>query len=183
MINKSKHDGEIVDTYMSCGCRVSCGIKARSDALASNERKLGAVVVLFDEDGNILLQKRTGTRSFTGKWDFTAGGGAKSGENSKDAVLREFKEETGLDYDLIIDEPFAVGRTADWLIVYYAQIVNRAKFAKCETMKSDEVSEFQWFSFLEYERLRVTGKFRDDVCRSVHTAVVDIYSEIKGGIK
>ena len=71
---------------------------------------------------------------------FTAGGGAKSGENSKDAVLREFKEETGLDCDLIIDEPFAVGRTADWLIVYYAQVVNRAKFAKCETMNSDEVS-------------------------------------------
>lgn len=174
----SKHGLELVDTYTLCGRAVTRGKRVRSDLLGCNERKLGAVIILFDEEGNLLLQKRTGTRKFSGKWDFTAGGGAQCGETSKEAVQREFKEETGLNFELSIDEPIAVCRDKDWLIVYYAQIVERGLLAEYGKMNSEEVSEFKWVSVDEFDRLCASGEFRGDIKKGVCDALHEIHCEL-----
>ncbi len=133
------------------------------------------MIILFDEAGNMLIQKRTGTRSYSGKWDFTAGGGAQTGESSKDTVKREFKEETGLDYVIEVNEPIASCRNKDWLVTYYAQVVNRKEFESSGSPHSDEVSEFKWVSIPEFEAMCSMGEFRDDVKRSLRIALGDIY--------
>lgn len=173
-----KHSEEMVDTYDILGHVVTRGVYSREDALKAGQLLLGAVIILFDEAGNMLIQKRTGTRSYSGKWDFTAGGGAQTGESSKDTVKREFKEETGLDYVIEVNEPIASCRNKDWLVTYYAQVVNRKEFESSGSPHSDEVSEFKWVSIPEFEAMCSMGEFRDDVKHSLRIALGDIYESL-----
>lgn len=50
-------------------------------------------------DGTYLLMKRDLRKSFGGMWEATAGGSALIGENPLQCVLRELKEETGINAD------------------------------------------------------------------------------------
>ena len=57
----------------------------------------GAVVVVFNAMGKTLIVRRhAGDRWMPGKWALV-GGKLEEGESSCDAVIREAKEETGLD--------------------------------------------------------------------------------------
>lgn len=53
-------------------------------------------VLVFDEDGRLLLQKRSRTKDVApGKWDTSVGGHVSPGENIEDAARREMQEELG----------------------------------------------------------------------------------------
>lgn len=58
---------------------------------------LGAVV---RTDGKFLITKRAMDKAWAPGWWEISGGAAMAGESSKDAVVREIKEETGLDVTL-----------------------------------------------------------------------------------
>ena len=59
-------------------------------------------VFVFDESGNILLQKRSQTMlSYPGLWDQSAAGHVDIGEAYKDAAKRELYEELGLELNLV----------------------------------------------------------------------------------
>jgi len=63
------------------------------------EKPYGLTVraVIYDESGRILLLKRSmRSRNYPGKWEFP-GGKVDPGERFDRAILREVKEETGLD--------------------------------------------------------------------------------------
>ncbi|MCD7826122.1 MAG: NUDIX domain-containing protein [Clostridiaceae bacterium] len=61
------------------------------------EYHLSVLGVLRRSDGKFLITKRAGTKEWAPGWWEVSGGAALAGEDSKDAVLREIKEETGLD--------------------------------------------------------------------------------------
>lgn len=54
-------------------------------------------VLIFDKEGNMLLQKRSMKKSFCpGYWSTAVGGHVQSGETYEVAALREFEEELGV---------------------------------------------------------------------------------------
>lgn len=74
----------------------------------SNKKKhLAAVAVIFDQKGQVLLVKRNEPRATHahGKWSFP-GGGIEFGEHPRETVVREVREEIGLEIQLLSDEPF-----------------------------------------------------------------------------
>ena len=59
------------------------------------EYGLVVCVWVYDGEGNILLTRRAPGKSFAGTWE-NSGGAALAGETSRQAIVRELFEETGL---------------------------------------------------------------------------------------
>ena len=57
---------------------------------------LVVAVVLIDRDGRVLLSQRPSGKSMTGLWEFP-GGKVENGEVPEEALIRELKEELGID--------------------------------------------------------------------------------------
>ena len=57
---------------------------------------LVAAVVLIDADGRVLLAERPAGKAMAGLWEFP-GGKIGSGETPEQALIRELKEELGID--------------------------------------------------------------------------------------
>ena len=57
---------------------------------------LVAACALVDSDGRVLLAERPEGRSMAGLWEFP-GGKVEAGERPEDALIRELKEELGID--------------------------------------------------------------------------------------
>ncbi|GAA2380012.1 hypothetical protein Cme02nite_16600 [Catellatospora methionotrophica] len=58
-------------------------------------RRIGAYGIAHDEQGRLLLVRSSARSNFPGVW-FLPGGGLEHGEDPAAAVVREFREETGL---------------------------------------------------------------------------------------
>lgn len=54
--------------------------------------------ILINNDNQILLSQRTADKSFPGQWEFP-GGKIESSETAHEALIRELKEELGIDID------------------------------------------------------------------------------------
>jgi ADP-ribose pyrophosphatase YjhB (NUDIX family) len=59
-------------------------------------RRVGAYGICRDDQGRVLLARGSGHSEFPGVWSLP-GGGVEQGEHPDDAVVREFREETGFD--------------------------------------------------------------------------------------
>lgn len=57
---------------------------------------LVVAVVLIDRDGHVLLSQRPSGKSMAGLWEFP-GGKVENGEVPEEALIRELKEELGID--------------------------------------------------------------------------------------
>ena len=57
---------------------------------------LVVAVVLIDRDGRVLLSQRPSGKSMAGLWEFP-GGKVENGEVPEEALIRELKEELGID--------------------------------------------------------------------------------------
>src|SRR3990167_9298236 len=68
----------------------------------SRIQKAIVIAVIKDPEGNVLLDKRTDPNipRADGHWEFP-GGDIEFGENAEDAVVREAKEETGLEVKIV----------------------------------------------------------------------------------
>jgi ADP-ribose pyrophosphatase YjhB (NUDIX family) len=112
---------------------------------------VGAVIV---ECGRLVLVKR-GAEPALGKWSFP-GGAVELGETVRDAVIRETKEETRLDVELVEDRPMdaydilTLDKTGRLRYHYVLlQFLVRPKQGKLEP--TSDVTDAKWVSFEEVE--------------------------------
>ena len=66
--------------------------------MEKNPTLIVAAAALVDLEGRILLQQRSAHRRYAGMWEFP-GGKVEIGETPEAALIRELKEELGIDTD------------------------------------------------------------------------------------
>lgn len=88
---------EFWDIYDKDKKRTGRTMKRNDWCLKDDEYHLTVLGVIAKPDKTFLITKRVMTKSWAPGWWEVSGGAAMAGEDSKDAVLREVKEETGLD--------------------------------------------------------------------------------------
>lgn len=66
--------------------------------LLKNSTMLVVAAALVDPDGRVLLQQRAAGRQMAGLWEFP-GGKVEGGERPEDALIRELREELGIETD------------------------------------------------------------------------------------
>ena len=88
---------EYWDIYDANKNRTGRLMKRNDWCLKDGEYHLSVLGVVARPDGLYLITKRVMTKAWAPGWWEVSGGAAQAGEESYDAVLREVREETGLD--------------------------------------------------------------------------------------
>ncbi len=115
-----------------------------------------ATLWIFNDKGQILLQKRAASKSFmAGKWAET-GGAVKHGESVSDALKREVKEELGLDINPEDCDLMLRYRSGwAWQNVYFL----RQNIDPKSLHFNDEVDDVKWFTVAEIDQLITEDSF------------------------
>jgi 8-oxo-dGTP diphosphatase len=121
---------------------------------------IGVGAVIVDED-KILLEKRKNVPS-KGKWS-VPGGLVELGERIEQAVIREVKEETGLEvYEpQLFDVVDYISLSERGAVMYHYVIVDylaRVKSGKIQV--SSDAEDLKWVPFSEVEEYDLTESFR-----------------------
>lgn len=119
---------------------------------------IGAIIM---HDGKILLEKRKNDPG-KGKWS-VPGGVVELGENVIQTVIREVKEETGLDVaePEHIDVVDQITRDEGGRIKYHFVIIDYLVKLKGGMLKAaSDADELEWVSLSEVEKYDLTGAFR-----------------------
>lgn len=88
---------ELWDIYDKNKNRTGRTMKRNDWCLNDDEYHLTVLGVVAGRDGRFLITKRVMSKAWAPGWWEVSGGAAMAGEDSADAVLREVREETGLD--------------------------------------------------------------------------------------
>ena len=118
---------------------------------------VGAVIV---HEGKILLEKRKSAPG-KGKWSIP-GGLVELGESIQQAVVREVKEETGLEVEepRLIDVVSHISLNEEGKVKYHYVIVNYLVKARRGVPKAaSDADELKWIPFGEVEEYDLTKSF------------------------
>ncbi|MCM1497549.1 MAG: NUDIX hydrolase [Clostridium sp.] len=88
---------ELWDIYDSNKQRTGQTMKRNDWCLKDGQYHLTVLGVVVRTDGRFLITRRVMTKAWAPGWWEVSGGAVQAGEESEDAVIREVKEETGLD--------------------------------------------------------------------------------------
>ena len=126
----------------------------------------------------ILLQKRSKNKeSYSNKWDLASGGHVKAGESSLEAIIRETKEEIGIDIskDNLI-KILEVKEKQKFVDIYFIE-----KDIKIEdlTLQIEEVAEARYFSLEEL----ITAHDTNDIHFIKHSFFLDLVTYMKEKLK
>jgi mutator protein MutT len=119
---------------------------------------VGAIII---RNGEILIEKRK-SEPGKGKWS-VPGGLVELGENTTETVIREVKEETGLDVEKpeLIDVVDNIIRDENGEIKYHFVIVDYfVKLKSGEAKASSDAEELRWVPLSEVEKYDLTKTFR-----------------------
>ena len=121
---------------------------------------VGVGAIILDE-GKILLEKRKNSPG-KGKWSIP-GGLVELGESIEQAVIREVKEETGLDVvePRLVDVVNYVSLSEKGAVKYHFVIIDYLVTVKCGKPKaSSDAEALKWVPFNEVEEYDLTKSFR-----------------------
>ena len=152
---------ERLDTYFDQYQKTG-RVVTRSDCKGMPDGEYLRVVHLcvFNSCGEMLIQKRQLHKDrYPGMWDLSAGGFVQSGENVNDAVLREAREEIGIDFEsvnikYIMTVPFS------YVLDGFFSVQGDYKLEDF-TVQKEEVLELKWASLDEILQMSKNGQFVD----------------------
>lgn len=111
---------------------------------------------MVNSEGKVLLQKRSANKKlWPNMWDMTAGGHVLQGEFGFEAIIREIKEELGVDIDkndiLFIGSARSENIKGDIINRHYNEyyIISKDFDINQFVLQKEEVSEVKWFDIKE----------------------------------
>lgn len=124
------------------------------------EYGLVVCVWVYDGAGNVLLTRRAPGKSFAGTWE-NSGGAAKAGETSRQAIVRELFEETGIRAE---EEEFELlGSDRDRNTFYDFYCLKRAVPLEEIVLLPGETDDVQWATYGKIHWMIRAGK----ICRII----------------
>lgn len=108
---------------------------------------------IINSQNQVLLQKRSQNKKlWPNLWDISAGGHVLAGEFGFEAIIREIKEELGIDIDkndiLFIGSAISTNIKSNIINNHFNEyyIVNKDVDISKLTLQKEEVSEVKWFN-------------------------------------
>lgn len=124
---------------------------------------LTVLAIIERPDGKYLITKRVMTKSWAPGWWEVSGGAVQAGEDSKEAVIREVREETGLDVsDCEGGLSFTYQReNLEEGDNYFVDVYHFIKdFSKEDVvLQKEETADFQIATLEEIQEIAKEGKF------------------------
>ncbi len=113
------------------------------------KKRLEIGVACIIRDKKILIQTRPKGKSFVGKWEFP-GGKIEPGETSQECVIREIKEELGV--EITAEEKFFQDKH------YFKNTILVLNFHKCQIISGEpapqENQKIEWVSLAETKNFK-----------------------------
>ena len=127
------------------------------------EQPIAGVGALIVHEGKLLLVKR-GVDPAKGKWSIP-GGAVELGEKMRDAVIREVKEECGLDVEIALDRPLDaidnITMSEDERLKYHYVLLQFLVRLKGGTLRpASDVLDVKWVPFDEVKTYDLAKSFR-----------------------
>ena len=119
------------------------------------EYGLVVCVWVYDGRGHMLLTRRAQGKSFAGTWE-NSGGAAKVGETSRQAIVRELFEETGIQAREDELELLSSDRDRNFFFDHYC--LKRQIHLKDIKLQTGETDDVMWASFGKIHWMIRTGK-------------------------
>ena len=135
-------------------------VHRRGTRWREGEYGLVVCVWVYDGEGNLLLTRRAKEKSFPGTWE-NSGGAAKVGESSRQAIVRELFEETGIMAEE--DEFELIGSDRDRNTHYDFYCIKRTTPLTKIVLLPGETDGVQWASFEQIREMVRTG----EICRII----------------
>lgn len=148
---------EILDLYDKdkkiTNLQISRGVK-----VPKGYYRLVVHICIFNNKGEMLIQKRASYKKWGDKWDISVGGCVSAGETSDVAAMREVKEEIGLDIDLKDKRCNFTFTFEDGFDDIYLVNVDDIDLSTLK-LQQTEVSEVKWMTEEEILKMNETGEF------------------------
>ncbi len=164
-----QHPPEVLELY-DCDRRPTGQTILRGQPAPAGLRHLEVNAILFDAHGRVLIQQRALDKAnWPGLWDFSACGHVQAGETSRQALLREVREELGI--ELPIPEGAAPAMTMsgrDFFEDYY--LLQMDLPLDRLTLQKEEVAQVRWATKEEVAALLTAGQFI-----AYHTSMIDFF--------
>ncbi|MFA6375921.1 MAG: NUDIX hydrolase [Candidatus Paceibacterota bacterium] len=114
--------------------------------------------IIFNREGKFLAIRRTKTApSNPGMWDFP-GGDLEFGEDAMDGIIREIREESGL--EVKETKPFDIESHINKEGDFWVTIAYSAQAVHGEVFLSNEHDEYKWLDSGEFLKLESAAKIK-----------------------
>ena len=151
----------------------------RGENLKSGEYHLVVFAFIINANNEILISRRTMNKTFPGCWEIT-GGSAVSGDTSEVAILREIREELGVEVDLknghLIKSHIGIGYASYFADTYIFFEDIDIKDVVCQV---EEVSEAKYVTLPEFYQMLQEDKFTTNtfIYEPLYQVIVESYFE------